>query len=368
LDKKNTAALDIKANSLIQLGRTTEAYAVFETLFEDNPHYFPRLIAINRTLKSPLKNTEILLSAQNRLHQMIRSQRDNTAAWSMAWRSYINCLIEQNTLDENRDEILDKIRDEVQAEIKLNEGRSDFEVRKQELDRHLAISAISDARRLRPDRNHDYEKEPVDFTKILSLLTEAASLDPNSLELKRVVADLYLFYPVDQAEVAKIYDPYADPNPPAFIYDLLGTKALEKNNFSEAISFLEKARATEPDNPNVLNNLAWAYLSGTNTDPNRALFLSNLAITNWQKLSSAKDPETASHFLHTRGTAYLRLDRFVEAQADLSRALDGRPDHLGTLRSLIACCDATGDKTQGDVYRMRLEELTADQESESDSN
>jgi tetratricopeptide (TPR) repeat protein len=133
-----------------------------------------------------------------------------------------------------------------------------------------------------------------------------------------------------------VYDPQADTNAPAAVLNQLGNHSLLNKEFSGAIRYYERAREKSPDDPAVLNNLAFSYLVAPQDERNaaRALQLINAAIRN---LPKDIDPVELSKFFHTKATALKQLERLQEAIAIYEKSLKERRDHPDTLRSLIEC-------------------------------
>ena len=78
-------------------------------------------------------------------------------------------------------------------------------------------------------------------------------------ELYEELADVYIYEGAyDKATLALDYAETLEKNSSTGLY-LRGYMALINNDFSTAISFLERSNITSPNNPEVLRNLGWAY-------------------------------------------------------------------------------------------------------------
>jgi tetratricopeptide (TPR) repeat protein len=107
-----------------------------------------------------------------------------------------------------------------------------------------------------------------------------------------------------------------------------------------------------PKDADLLNNLAFAYLTSDAQNAERALFLVDEALQLLPPVLENNDP--LSHFHHTRGTALLALDRITEAAASFELALQYRPDNPGILESLVKCYTGRDEK-QAAAYQKQLD-------------
>jgi Zn-dependent protease with chaperone function len=101
----------------------------------------------------------------------------------------------------------------------------------------------------------------------------------------------------------------------ADLYRMLGDLSYSLKNFQQAIDAYEKSISFEPDNPEVLNNLAWLYATCGDErlrDPQKALMLAK----------KAAELKNASHILDTLAESYYINDRFEEAVSAEIHAMD----------------------------------------------
>lgn len=106
---------------------------------------------------------------------------------------------------------------------------------------------------------------------------------------------------------------------PALVHLIIGTKAVERDDFEKALLHLEQAYRLEPGSGVILGNLAWTLATSDPPEYERALELVNGAI---DKL------KTNAELYETRGLILVKLGRHREAIPDLERALTeikGRP-------------------------------------------
>jgi tetratricopeptide (TPR) repeat protein len=110
---------------------------------------------------------------------------------------------------------------------------------------------------------------------------------------------------------------------PASAYLVLGADSLQHGDEAAAFRYLDTAYRLRPDAPEVLNNLAWAYLHAAVPQPEKAVELVTAALR--------KAPNDLQ-ILDTRFRAYARLEKWREALGDLEKcasALAGTRDfHL----------------------------------------
>ena len=89
----------------------------------------------------------------------------------------------------------------------------------------------------------------------------------------------------------------------------LGARALREHDYASAIDYFERANKGNPDDPIILNNLAYTYLvSEEKETTEQALYLINEAINKLLNNSNSANLRVhLSSFYHTRGTALMRL-------------------------------------------------------------
>jgi tetratricopeptide (TPR) repeat protein len=188
--------------------------------------------------------------------------------------------------------------------------------------------------------------------EILKLLGEAYRLSPEDVQVKYQLAYVAMIFPENAAEAKAIYDPEKDLNVPGQVLQVLGNAEMQNRNYSQAIQRYEQARLKIPKDADLLNNLAFAYLTSDAQNAERALFLVDEALQLLPPVLENNDP--LSHFHHTRGTALLALDRITEAAASFELALQYRPDNPGILESLVKCYTGRDEK-QAAAYQKQLD-------------
>ena len=146
----------------------------------------------------------------------------------------------------------------------------------------------------------------------------------------------------------------------------LGHQALRKQDHENAITYFERARKKNPRNPQVLNNLAFAYLKAENRNPEQALLLVDQAITFLATAANYRDNRQAivSSFFDTRGVALMQLGRMEEAAAAFEVAFRNRPKSKEIIKNLIITYTGKNER-QAEAYRRRLEKLEREELSEN---
>jgi Flp pilus assembly protein TadD len=166
----------------------------------------------------------------------------------------------------------------------------------------------------------------------------------------------------------KVYDPSTESDVPAAVLTELAGYAFQNDEFEKAIEYYEQARKKQPRNPQILNNLAYAYLKAEDRNPVRALLFVDQAIQYSGLLPAAEYQISISNFYHTRGTALMQMDRLSEAAGEFEKALHSRPNNIELLKNLESVYQALNDERQAEVYRRRREKAEQEQKLQSSNN
>ena len=350
-DESNLDAKKVKAFIHDQKKRYLPAYEIYKELFEEDPKHYRDLLRLASLLGKESDKIAHLSQASIKFRQMTNKSSDNVAEWVDAWTNYVICMklkgdIKSFTDAENaiRGELF-KFGDEIGKKVFL----------KRQLSRIYSDRAISRGRTSTIDEKR---LQLEDLGKAL----ENDEKNQSALQWLTILADNEEI----AEEARKIYDPRYDQNTPWIVLSELGHQALRKKLHAEAIQYFQGARKKNPRNPQVLNNLAYAYLQAEDRNPEQALLLVDQAITNMVTNSSNVPQQNlkamVSSFYDTRGVALMQLGRMEEAAAAFELAFRNRPDSKEIIQRLIECYTGRNEK-QAEAYRRLLlklekEELT----------
>ena len=350
-DEANVDAKKIKAFIHDQKSQYLPAYEIYKELFEDDPKHYRDLLRLADILSKTSDKQSFLSQASIKFRQMTSKSSDNVAEWVDAWTHYVICMKRKGDLKSFSD-----AENAIRGEL-LNYG-DDIAKKvflKRQLSRVYSDRAISRGR-----------EAPTDVMKLqLSDLAKAIENDEkndSALQWLTILGDR----PEIADEARKIYDPRYDPNTPWVVLSELGHQALRKQDHENAITYFERARKKNPRNPQVLNNLAFAYLKAENRNPEQALLLVDQAITFLATAANFRDNRQAivSSFFDTRGVALMQLGRMEEAAAAFEVAFRNRPKSKEIIKNLIITYTGKNER-QAEAYRRRLEKLEREELSEN---
>ncbi len=355
-EDSNLDAKLLKAQLLVLDRRFEDSYEMYEELFEQSPKYYKPLVELNKIQGGEnLKTNSIILDqAQRRFKEAVdNASVDYGADWAPAWANLIVCVIEKRDHQLGA-ELLSK-EEEIQRKLTEAEGTPEAASRHVHIKRLLTELYTSWAGALASSSDSIQSQ-----TEQLELLKRALSFDEDYPGALQLVARLSVGDTELAAEAKKIYDPEKHDDAPARVLNEMGSWALGAEKYDMAIKYFELARRKDPNDPLILNNLAYAYLVCENRNPDRALTLVNQAIRAIpSNISAERREELRSHFFDTKGRALLQMNRMDEAAASLELAMRSRPKNKDILAALIKCYEGRDD-LQADVYRQRLEAIEAD--------
>ncbi len=335
LEPDNSIARQILANALSAREQFSMAFDEFRILFREDPRFFPNLLQLNGVINSgdparrEQQEQEILDDASRRLQQesvRTRNNEQEIRKWETAWELYATAMMRRKEFS--------RLRRELETERQMY----DDEVKQLFLD-DILMQAFT----LRGDEL--YPRVATDSTaanEAISILEMAAESGKLNDSLKYLCTQLDRKVPELASRARKVYNYRDDPDPSGLVLSELALDDLAAREYSRAIENLERARVKMPQNPVVLNNLAFAYLKAENASPDRALKLVDSALQLSARLTISK--EDMSRFYHTRGTALLQLNRMDEAFTAFNDAYKGRPNDEGILESLILCCEGRDER------------------------
>jgi tetratricopeptide (TPR) repeat protein len=207
------------------------------------------------------------------------------------------------------------------------------------------------------------EQSPTDTVserlRVLRMLEAAVQIAPNNPRVVTMVADHVLGnMNAEDRQLAAVREALIKGSPAGIAHFIKGTAALMNEDHDLAELHLEKAAEQLPRSAAILNNLAVALAMRPEPDYERALKVSNQAIT--QVLNPTP------HFYETRGQILYRMERFREAISDLERAL-AAPSLAADAHALLATCyEQVGDTELAEGHREQAAELKAKQKQESE--
>ncbi len=176
----------------------------------------------------------------------------------------------------------------------------------------------------------------------LALVTSTGQADPDQLA---------------QAEKVVQAASERQPDSAAFL-TMLGYVRHFQGRYADEVALYRQSLEKVPDNPDFLNNLAWALSEGLG-QPREALPYIEQA---FQIAAQASDPRVPSQFFDTRGVIRTRLGETEKAVADLELAAEARP--TGTVFAHLARAyhqAGQTEKFQAAVKRALEAKLTPDQ-------
>ncbi len=333
----NLRAKQIKATLLLaQQKNLPSAYELYLELFEKDPLNYKALLRVNNLLGRTERNEVVLEKAIDRLNKEIALGGMDIGKELQYWAELISCYIEKKELATAEQKLLDEIEKRGAA------GDSDI------VWAERMLSSVMIARTLGLSQT-----EVEANNERLGLLSRAMKYNANNsdakMQLTRVAGNA-------NAELAKkaleIYDPANDVDPPANVLNEIGSQALGNGDYAKALTYFDLANKKAPNNPEILNNLAYIYIVGDRPNPQLALSLVDRAI---QRISNTAQKEKyISYFFDTRAQALIKMKRWTDAAADLETALNSRPKNQKILQSLIDCYQQAGLDASPYEERLRV--------------
>lgn len=333
----NLRAKQIKATLLLaQQKNLPSAYELYLELFEKDPLNYKALLRVNNLLGRTERNEVVLEKAIGRLNKEIALGGMDIGKELQYWAELISCYIEKKELATAEQKLLDEIEKRGAA------GDSDI------VWAERMLSSVMIARTLGLSQT-----EVEANNERLGLLSRAMKYNANNsdakMQLTRVAGNA-------NAELAKkaleIYDPANDVDPPANVLNEIGSQALGNGDYAKALTYFDLANKKAPNNPEILNNLAYIYIVGDRPNPQLALSLVDRAI---QRISNTAQKEKyISYFFDTRAQALIKMKRWTDAAADLETALNSRPKNQKILQSLIECYQQAGLDASPYEERLRV--------------
>ncbi|MBX3416833.1 MAG: tetratricopeptide repeat protein [Pirellulaceae bacterium] len=358
LEKENQTALRIKGDSLFRIGRYELAHEVYTMLVRLDPTTFWPIVELNELRGVSASDTEIFLrSMKIELGKKMKINRNVISTWERHLVAYVQCLL--------RLEEYSEIRRELDEELEMASTFSDTrKVRETVINNLWAHTLINENSQRTANLKRDGRKMTQQIADgLINNFRTILEITPNSDDIKRQVVALAVEYPEFKDSFYTVYNPQNDPSPPPFVVDRLGVAELLAHNYTTAIQLLKQALDLSPDDPTIMNNLAFAYLSlNTQEGVERALWYSEMALqTLDRKVQFRRQPELMSNFNHTRGSALMAGGQYAEAVGFFENALIGRPNHRSSLEALVRCLTQIGSPKAAE-YQKILDELDRNQD------
>ena len=359
-DGENTTAFGLKVLIAQKTGQVEEAKKFLDKLFVSDPFVYPQLCLVNKQLGRSDENVSILLSAQSRFAEMV----SRMAGASERRTKYVTYLVDCFHRLEKIDEADNRVIREME-EFPSNESVQRWGSR---------LLAIGQDLRYRAG----YPITEENAEELVGYLRKGHKLDPNNVKILNNIVALGRLDIPGLAEISKeIYQP--SKKAPASVENLLGTIALKKGDYLDAVKQFSKANAKSPNNPEYLNNLSYVYLTRPDPDPREALKMVDKAILSVQ--AGTIRSRYLTNFYDTKGRALLALGKIAEengnlelaniryaaAAAKLLLALTDRPENLEISKTVVECYEAAGLTEQVKVWKDRVKQLEAEAAAEAEA-
>ncbi len=341
-----TLVKQIKALILFKAERYNQAYELFLELFEQDPIFYQQLVRINSALGegNEGRNRSILNNARKSFKAKLDNNRDDKITiWVNSWQHVINCY---TMLEE--------------YEAAVTELQSELSRQSDNARRKFLQEKMADVYTRWAGAGRDYkDAKPEERREFLDRLKTAYKYSSKNPALLGKLTWFINNDPELSEEALKIYDPYNDVEAPAVVLSELGAHALRINDFGKAIEYFDEARLKRPNDPLILNNLAYSYLvSEEKRNKQHALFLVDDAMRKMGQGPNAANSQYRTFLWHTRGTALMQLGKMEEAAASFEQALKDREDNTEIIESLIRCYEGRIPKLC-EMYRELLSEIRA---------
>ena len=367
-DLNNLDALKTKARLLSLKGSKADARIAFKKIFDAEPKYFRPLIQLQ---DSAAERNSTLSTASNAFSQQLSSSevQKDSASWVAAWQGYAQSMTMLRQFPELETRLLKELD-------RYKDGSDNF-ARLPLLKQYLAQLYISWTN---ATNGNPMSRDLRAFTeeKQLSMLdyyAKAFSYKDSDSTLLQIVARLaFSSHPSVREKARAIYNPDDQADLPPEVLNQMGLRSLTIKDYKAAQQYYERARALSPNNPAILNNLAYAYLKGEDegdisqsevirrkkSNAERAHDLVAQAIRSLPQ--NQRNGPSMSMYRHTLGTALMQLKSYAAAAAEFEQALAIRPDNVDLLESVIVCYDNFNlDSTP---YRNKLDRVKAEKKSQ----
>ena len=379
-DPKNQLAQRLKASVLRMVARFNESYEMYESLFEKDPYVYASLYeldllriqrSIDQTDEEKQANADrrelLLKSAQVRFQDRLKKAEgeEQNSRWAADWQALVRILVIRRKFKEAEKILKEAIST---AQSKPDSSSTPISASRIVALRNLLVAiynawsvdiasefdeyGIRTKNLLVPDLNEEQLREQIEILK------KGLELAPNNPDILNRIATIALSNSPVSAVAREIYDPRLETDPPASVLAQLGNRALNNEDYANAIDYFTRAREKSNNDPTILNNLAYSHLVTENPNPDLSLSLIREAIAKLPRLANVRIREVyRSNFFDTQGHALLQLNDPVGAAESFLVALKLRPEETKILDALVQCYEQSGNDAQADVYRKRLAEV-----------
>jgi tetratricopeptide (TPR) repeat protein len=348
-DQNNLPAKQMKARLLYSINKLSDAYNLFFELFSDNPRFYKPLVEINNRLNRSEDNQDVLNQAIIRLDLMLKDKSLEERQRAMLWDDLSNCFREKKDFE--------TIKDRLEIELQRSAQSPETSMRRIWIERLLSqvyLSWIGHESDIGIENN---------LERRLEMLKRAYQYNPTS----EIVLREFVRLGNDENEAIAnqaraVYSAERDFDAPSLVLNELGAQLLRRSQYEQAIEKFKDAQKKSPRNPEILNNLAYAYLVSRNPQPARSLKLIDEATRYLPNTDLGREYQT--HFRDTRARALMQLGKFPEAIHEFELALKDRPDAITILESLVQCYKSASMLKESEIYARRIEEVKAAAASE----
>lgn len=214
----------------------------------------------------------------------------------------------------------------------------------------------------------DEKQDVATLRNRLVLLQKAAEFAPSNPHVLRAIADTVLAtIDEDDAQVTALRESLVAGSSPGISHFIRGTALMVQGRADEAAVHLELAAKELPHSAAILNNLAVALAARPDGDLEQALLLADQAIE--RAVSMPGGADHLAYFYETRGQIFLKMNRYVDAIADLEKALPVEALKGQAQRGLAAAYRGIGQEEMADSYESlaaEVPEREASSEAEDD--
>ena len=320
------------------------AYEIYKKLFDRDPAYYRKVYSLSRLVDGEgAKVDKMLDDAMDHFYKLVHEHNgDRIDTWTVSLNELVAISKLKADLASSR-----KVEQWIIKELELandNDGKAVY------LKRQLAV--VYSDRAIQIGRNASKNEK----IKQLEILKQAFEVDSENERTKQWLTILGSDDEVSE-RAREIYDPQKDQETSWIVDSELAHSALVNEDFGQAIKLFERARSKSPANPQILNNLAYAYLKSDDPNPSLALLFVDQAIMRLRQIPSGENLKViTSSFYDTRGEALMQLGRSKQAATAYEIALRNRPGDKKILKNLIEIYSYT-DPDQAAVHRRELEKL-----------